>query len=61
MVGNDTQRIIEESFKILNGQGKTGTYPELWDGKASERIVRYFVNDETLFRCALDFTLSNGR
>jgi len=39
LVGNDTQRIIEESFKILDGHGKTGTYPELWDGWASERIV----------------------
>ena len=38
-VGNDTQRIIEESFKILNGQGKTGTYLELWDGHTSERII----------------------
>ena len=39
LVGNDTQRIIEESFKILEGQGKTGSYPELWDGHAAERIV----------------------
>lgn len=39
LVGNDTKRIIEESFKIIEGQGKTGTYPELWDGWASERIV----------------------
>ena len=39
LVGNDTQRIIEESFKILNGQGKTGTYPELWDGHAAERVA----------------------
>ena len=40
LVGNDTQRIIEESFKILDGQGKTGVYPELWDGRAAERIVK---------------------
>lgn len=39
LVGNDTLRIIEESFKILEGQGKKGAYPELWDGRASERIV----------------------
>ncbi len=39
LVGNDTQRIIEESFKILSGQGKTGTYPGLWDGHVAERIV----------------------
>ena len=39
LVGNDTQRIIKESFRILNGQGKRGTYPKLWDGRAAERIV----------------------
>jgi len=46
LVGNDTQRIIEESFKILDGHGKTGTYPELWDGWASERIVK-IINKES--------------
>jgi UDP-N-acetylglucosamine 2-epimerase (non-hydrolysing) len=45
LVGSNTQCIIEGSFKILDGGGKTGTYPELWDGRASERIVRCFVND----------------
>jgi len=39
LVGNDTQRIVEESLKIIEGQGKKGSYPELWDGRASERIV----------------------
>ena len=39
LVGNETERIIEESFKIIAGQGKTGSYPELWDGRAAERIV----------------------
>ena len=40
LVGNNTQRIISESFKILDGYGKTGTYPELWDGRVAERIVK---------------------
>ncbi len=40
LVGNDIQRIIEESLKNLSGQGKTGTYLELWDGRAAERIVK---------------------
>jgi len=39
LVGNDRSRILEESFKILNGQGKKGRIPQLWDGKASKRIV----------------------
>jgi len=46
LVGNDTQRIIEESFKILKGQGKRGTYPKLWDGQASEKIIYCFADDE---------------
>ena len=40
LVGNDTQRIIEESFKIIEGRGKSGSYSELWDGHAAERIVK---------------------
>ena len=40
LVGNNTQLIIEESMKILDGRGKTGTYSEIWDGHAAERIVR---------------------
>jgi UDP-N-acetylglucosamine 2-epimerase (non-hydrolysing) len=39
LVSNDTQRIIDEAFNILNGKGKRGNRPELWDGKAAERIV----------------------
>lgn len=39
LVWNDSQRITEEAFKILDGKGKTGNCPELWDGKAAERIV----------------------
>ena len=39
LVWHDTQRIVEEAGKILNGTGKTGNCPELWDGKAAERIV----------------------
>ena len=39
LVWNDTQKIIDEAFKILNGKGKRGVRPELWDGKSSNRIV----------------------
>ena len=35
----DDRRIREESWKILRGEGKAGRVPDLWDGKASERIV----------------------
>jgi UDP-N-acetylglucosamine 2-epimerase (non-hydrolysing) len=39
LVGNDTRLIIEESMKILDGKGKSGTYPKIWDGHTAERIV----------------------
>jgi UDP-N-acetylglucosamine 2-epimerase (non-hydrolysing) len=39
LVWNDTQKIINEAFKALDGKGKRGNRPEMWDGKASERIV----------------------
>lgn len=43
---NDTQRIIDEALKVLNGKEKKGNCPELWDGKAAERIVKVLVNRE---------------
>jgi len=39
LVWNDRGKIIAEAFKILNGNGKRGSCPELWDGKSSDRIV----------------------
>ncbi|MCK4830576.1 UDP-N-acetylglucosamine 2-epimerase, partial [bacterium] len=39
LVWNDTERIVEEAFRILEGKGKGGNCPELWDGKAAGRIV----------------------
>jgi len=44
IVGTKPSRIIEESVKIINGKCKTGRIPELWDGKASERIVNILLN-----------------
>jgi UDP-N-acetylglucosamine 2-epimerase (non-hydrolysing) len=43
LVWNDTQKIIDEAFIILNGKGKRGDRPELWDGRAAERIVEILV------------------
>ncbi len=39
LVGTDPRCITEQAHKVLSGQGKTGRRPELWDGKAAERIV----------------------
>ena len=39
LVGSAPDRILEEARKILDGDVKQGRKPDLWDGKASERIV----------------------
>ena len=43
LVWNDTQKIIDEAFKILDGKGKRGNCPEFWDGKTAERIVEILL------------------
>ena len=40
LVGGDAQLIIAESMKILDGHGKIGSYPEIWDGRTAQRIVQ---------------------
>ena len=39
LVGYDMSRLKSETARILQGQGKRGQRPPLWDGKASERIA----------------------
>jgi UDP-N-acetylglucosamine 2-epimerase (non-hydrolysing) len=39
LVGTDPQRILEAVDAVLAGEGKHGGIPELWDGRAAERIV----------------------
>ena len=39
VIGSRADRIVQESMRILNGDFKTGRRPELWDGRAAERIV----------------------
>ena len=39
LVGTDPSRIVAEARKVLRGEGKQGRRPQLWDGKAAERIV----------------------
>ncbi len=48
LVENDTNEIIEEAFKILDGKGKRGNVPKLWDGKAAERIVEVLAKGEAI-------------
>ncbi len=39
VVGLDSEQILAEIRRILRGEGKTGRVPELWDGRAAERLV----------------------
>ncbi|MFI5263635.1 MAG: non-hydrolyzing UDP-N-acetylglucosamine 2-epimerase [Candidatus Kapaibacterium sp.] len=39
MTGLDTSKIISLSKRAFEGKWKTSSVPELWDGKASERIL----------------------
>jgi len=39
VVGTNRDKIIKESLNIIEGKGKKGRIPELWDGKAAKRIV----------------------
>jgi UDP-N-acetylglucosamine 2-epimerase (non-hydrolysing) len=47
LIGMSRERILEESYKILAGRGKPGKQPELWDGRAAERIVKILLEKET--------------
>lgn len=44
VVGSDPQRMVAEALAVLDGRGKAGRVPELWDGRAAERIVRVIAS-----------------
>lgn len=39
LVGRDMSRLRTEAYRILDGHGKHGTIPPLWDGRAAHRIA----------------------
>jgi UDP-N-acetylglucosamine 2-epimerase (non-hydrolysing) len=39
VVGCEPGRIVTEALAILDGKGKAGRVPELWDGRAAEWVV----------------------
>ncbi len=45
MVGSDPSTILSELRKILDGAGKQGRIPDLWDGSAASRIVDILERD----------------
>ena len=46
LVGSDTELVISEAKKVISGQSKKGQVPDLWDGKAAERIVSIIARNE---------------
>jgi len=44
LAGTDPDKICSIANEILEGRGKKGQIPPLWDGKAAERIVEVLVN-----------------
>ncbi len=44
LAGTNPEKILETAFTILDGRGKKGEVPPLWDGKAGKRIVEILVN-----------------
>ncbi|MGX2039596.1 non-hydrolyzing UDP-N-acetylglucosamine 2-epimerase [Methylocaldum sp. MU1018] len=44
IVGSDPARIVAEAQKVLNGAGAAYRKPELWDGNASERILKVLAD-----------------
>ncbi|MBU1678125.1 MAG: UDP-N-acetyl glucosamine 2-epimerase, partial [Bacteroidetes bacterium] len=44
LIGTDLEKVKEAALKVLNGENKTGSIPELWDGHAAERIVKLLIN-----------------
>lgn len=45
VVGTDGEKIVEYGRKALGGSWKESSVPELWDGRASERIVRIIMEN----------------
>ncbi len=47
IVGTNTGKIVRSAGKVLSGEWKKGAIPELWDGRAAERIVEVLSNAHT--------------
>jgi UDP-N-acetylglucosamine 2-epimerase (non-hydrolysing) len=44
LVGDDPERILAETARILDGHVRKGRCPRLWDGRTAKRIVEILVN-----------------
>jgi UDP-N-acetylglucosamine 2-epimerase (non-hydrolysing) len=43
LVGRDPARIVPAAMDVLEGRGKKGRVPELWDGRAAERVAEVLL------------------
>jgi UDP-N-acetylglucosamine 2-epimerase (non-hydrolysing) len=43
LVGTDPLHVVPAALAVIEGRGKRGGIPELWDGKAAERIAAILV------------------
>jgi UDP-N-acetylglucosamine 2-epimerase (non-hydrolysing) len=44
LVGRDSRALKAEAHRVLNGKGRRGSAPALWDGQAAARIAAHLVN-----------------
>ncbi|MEJ8756924.1 UDP-N-acetylglucosamine 2-epimerase (non-hydrolyzing) [Pontibacter sp. H259] len=44
LLGTDPKAVKPAMAKLFSGNWKKGSIPELWDGKAAERIVNHLIN-----------------
>ena len=45
LLGFDYDSAVREAGKVFRGEGKKGKVPELWDGKAADRIARIIADN----------------
>lgn len=49
LVGADSEKIVQEFFRVLNDPRRAAAPPPLWDGNAARRIVRILAQEMATF------------